>query len=100
MKKVILRFLKNKAVEIWNGKFILLYWIACALIGYVIGDFFPDPRGIWIIILLIIGALLTLVLVMIFVAWLKENWQRAKHEIKEEDKINIKHEYSGNPRML
>ena len=120
MKKVILRFLRNKAIEI--GEFLLtvvfsvvviaviaaVFASICYGIGYTVlnigflsqfivrdvsglGD--TAELGIASLFLVVITAMVIFIVVggIIsfvgwFVAWLKENWQRAKREIEEEAK--------------
>ena len=122
MKRVILRFLKNKAIEIWKNLLYLVKWtsiIGVCVVGfftimYLIGLWlvrypwladimdFPEINqygdlvfcGLATIITFICCAAACVIVPMFiyigiveFVGWIRENWQRAKREIKDEQKL-------------
>lgn len=116
-KKIILRFLKNKAIEIgvflkWAGVVALIamialpilafacYWLAQLLYksDWIVDNIFPfkstelleiSMQGF--IFLWYVVAVLYIVGVVGWFScdWLKENWKRAIKEIEEESDVNI-----------
>ena len=113
--KVILRFLKNKAIEIGQA---LLYFLKRGLIWSVISSVlifisfiigllvqkwewfmitFEIPSNVtsdailagfvFVVVSFMCLALVAIIawIVMEFIGWIKENWERANREIKEEN---------------
>ena len=112
MKKVILRFLRNKAIEIreFAFSFIIAIGIICAsalvvgVLGYLTSLVCShNPHWHSLVVALskqnptqidyigtgaVVGTTMALVVFIFYLLamWMKENWQRAKREIKEENK--------------